>query len=98
MEKKEIRKAKRKQIFKKIGSVAMSVGLGVIKATPFGHVATEIENNMNNPIGGKKKIDCIRMIVWILVTLTFIAKFFNLITFEDLEKMVDIIFQINSTN
>lgn len=85
---------RRRRFFKKAGNFVKSVGIGVLKATPFGHVAVELENNIKSEIGGRNKIDYVRFIVWALVTLLFIMKFFNVITWEDLYKFVDVIFNV----
>lgn len=95
-EKNEFKKLKNKMIFGKIGSFATSVGLGLVKSTPFGHIATEIENNIKSKFGGENKIDFIRLSVWLVTTLLFVAKFMNWITFEDMGKFFEFVFKIFS--
>lgn len=83
---------------KKIGTFLLSICIGLIKATPFGHIVNEIQSNIEHRIGNdgdKQKIDWTRMVVWVLATLLFIAKFFNLITIDDFEKIFD--FALKST-
>ena len=94
MEKSAEKRIRRRKFFKKASNFVKSVGIGVIKATPFGHVATEIENNMKSEIGGKERIDKTRFIVWAVVTIIFIMKFFNVITWEDLYKFVEVIINV----
>lgn len=91
------RKRLRLRLFaRKTGNFIKSVGIGVIKATPFGHVATEIENNLRSEAGGRNKVDKTRFIVWGVVTLVFVLKFLNIITWEDLYKFVEVIFQVEN--
>lgn len=93
---KERRKLKFRSFAKKSGVFLKSVGLGLLKATPFGHVATEIENNLRSEAGGKNKVDKTRFVVWSVVTLVFVLKFLNVITWDDLYKFVEIIFQVEN--
>jgi hypothetical protein len=93
---KERRKLKLRLFAKKSGTFLKSVGVGVLKATPFGHVAAEIENNLRSEAGGKNKVDKTRFAVWSIVSLIFIMKFLNVITWDDLYKFVEIIFQVEN--
>jgi len=92
----KIKGMRRRRIAKKVLTFSKSVGIGVLKATPFGHIANEIENNLRSEAGGKNNVDKTRFVVWAVVTLVFVLKFLNVITWEDLYKFVEIIFQVEN--
>lgn len=83
-ENKQVRKMRRDRIFQKISNFFESVGLGVLKATPFGHIVSEIENNLKHENGGIGKLDKIRFIIWVFLTGIFIGKIFDFITWDDI--------------
>jgi hypothetical protein len=69
----------------------VSVITGIIKATPFGHIKTEIENNIqSDKTTDPGQLDRIRLIVWIITTVLFLLKAFNLITFDELFKVLEL--------
>ena len=78
----------------KIKQFFISVAIGIVKATPFGHIATEIDNNLKHQNGGKGQIDKVRFYVWIVVTLLLIAKSMNLITWNDFGKFIQFILDV----
>lgn len=83
-ENKQVKKIRRDRIISKVSNFFMSVGLGVIKATPFGHIVSEIENNLKHENGGIGKLDKVRFIFWIFFTGIFIGKIFDFITWDDI--------------
>ncbi len=75
----------------KILKFIISVVTGVIKATPFGHIQTEIENNLkSDKTTDPGELDKTRLIVWIITTILFLLKAFNLITFDQLLKVLEV--------
>ena len=73
-----------------------SVLIGILKATPFGHIKTEIENNLNSDQTTEPgQIDKTRFVVWIITTVLLILKAFNFITFEQLFQILKLITQQN---
>ena len=64
-ENKQVRKMRRERVIMAIKNFFESVGLGVLKSTPFGHIVSEIENNLKHENGGIGKIDKIRFVVWV---------------------------------
>lgn len=75
----------------KLKQFFISVAIGIFKATPFGHIATEIDNNLKHKNGGTGQIDKVRFYVWIIVTGLLIAKSMNLITWNDFGKLIQFI-------
>lgn len=78
----------------KIIQFLYSVFVGILKATPIGHIKTEIENNLysdkTTPSG---ELDKTRLIVWIITTILIVLKAFNIITFEQIIQILKLVTQ-----
>jgi hypothetical protein len=75
----------------KILKFIVSVITGIIKATPFGHIQSEIDNNIkSDKTTDPGKLDKTRLIVWIITTVLFLLKAFDLITFDQLLQVLEL--------
>ena len=92
----EFKKLKNKIMLSKVGKFVTSVGLGVLKSTPFGVIATEIKDNLQSETGVEHRFDVVRLAVWIVTMFLFVAKFVGWITFDDMNKAFEFVFKIFS--
>lgn len=79
-----------------INSLLGRVFVGAVSAVPFvgKNIQDELKDNKNKPAGGKGKVDYPRLVGYIMVGVLFTLKVLEVITWDDLEKFIKIIFKM----
>ena len=80
-----------------LNTVVGRVFVGALGGVPYvgKDIQNELKENLAAPTAGKGSVDYARLLGYVMVAILFVLKILDVITWEDLESFIKIIFKLN---